>query len=164
MANPAPPRRDQFEKFIENRQMARGMRPRNAAYLIAAFWLFAMIVFGVIERIADPKTFKTIWLAFWWAIQTVTTVGYGDVVPDQASGKAMAAFLMLGGLSLLSIVTATITSSFVARRQREAMASGDDPVQNQLTQISDRLTAMETELRELRAELGQGGQPPAPTR
>jgi voltage-gated potassium channel Kch len=140
--------------------MRKGMRPRNAAYLIASFWFFAVVVFGVIERVADPKTFKTIWLAFWWAIQTVTTVGYGDIVPNQASGKAMAAFLMLGGLSLLSIVTATITSSFVARRQQEAMAAGDDPFQNQLTAISDRLTAMETELRELRAELGQGGAPP----
>lgn len=143
--------------------MRKGMRPRNAAYLIAAFWFFAVIAFGAIERIADPKTFKTIWLAFWWAIQTVTTVGYGDIVPSQASGKFMAAVLMLGGLSLLSIVTATITSSFVARRQQEAMAAGDDPVQNQLTAISDRLAVMETELRELRAELGQsgGGAPPA---
>ncbi len=152
-----------MERFIEGRQTGKGMRPRNAAYLIASFWLFAVVVFGVIERIADPKTFKTIWLAFWWAIQTVTTVGYGDIVPDQASGKVLAAVLMLGGLSLLSIVTATITSSFVARRQREALASGDDPVQNQLAQIGDLLTAMETELRDLRAELAQdsGGAPPA---
>ncbi len=143
--------------------MRKGMRPRNAAYLIASFWLFAVVVFGVIERIADPKTFKTVWLGFWWAIQTVTTVGYGDIVPNQTSGKVMAAFLMLGGLSLLSIVTATITSSFVARRQQEALASGQDPVQNQLKQISDQLAAVDTELRELRAELGQSGQPPAPT-
>jgi voltage-gated potassium channel len=155
-----PPRGDRFEQFIESRQMRKGMRPRNAAYLIASFWLFAVVVFGVIERVADPKTFKTIWLAFWWAIQTVTTVGYGDIVPTQASGKFMAAVLMLGGLSLLSIVTATITSSFVARRQQEALASGDDPIHNQLTQISDQIAAMETELRELRAQLGQGGTPP----
>ena len=163
MPKPTQLRRDRFEKFIETRQMRAGMRPRNAAYLIASFWLVAVVGFGAIERIADPKTFKTIWLAFWWAIQTVTTVGYGDIVPTQASGKFMAAVLMLGGLSLLSIVTATITSSFVARRQREAMASGDDPVQNQLTQMSDQLTALETELRELRAALAQGGKPSAPT-
>ena len=90
---PSPPRGDRFEQFIESRQMRKGMRPRNAAYLIASFWFFAVVVFGVIERVADPKTFKTIWLAFWWAIQTVTTVGYGDIVPTQASGKFMAAGL-----------------------------------------------------------------------
>ena len=141
--------------------MRRGMRPRNAAYLIATFWIGAVVIFGVIERIADPKTFKTIWLAFWWAIQTVTTVGYGDVVPDQATGKVMASFLMLGGLSLIAIVTATITSSFVARRQQEAVAAGEDPVQNQLTDIANRLAAMETELREIRSQMGGGESPQA---
>jgi voltage-gated potassium channel len=151
-----PPHRDPVEKFIETRQMRKGMRPRSAAYLIASFWLFAVVGFGVIERIADPKTFKTIWLAFWWAIQTVTTVGYGDIVPDQATGKLMAAFLMLGGLSLLSVVTATITSSFVARRQQEQLAAGDDPVQNELTRISEQLTTMQAELQEIRAQLGSG--------
>jgi voltage-gated potassium channel len=161
VATPSPPQRDRLEKFIESRQMRRGMRPRNAAYLISTFWLGAVIIFGVVERIADPKTFKTIWLGFWWAIQTVTTVGYGDVVPDQATGKLLASFLMLGGLSLLAIVTATITSSFVARRQQEALAAGDDPVQNELAKISDRLTAMDAELREIRAQLAPGEPPQA---
>ena len=135
------------------------MRPRNAAYLIATFWIGAVVIFGVIERIADPKTFKTIWLAFWWAIQTVTTVGYGDVVPDQATGKVMASFLMLGGLSLIAIVTATITSSFVARRQQEAIDAGEDPTQRQLEEVGQRLESMESELRQLRAAL-RTDQPP----
>ena len=150
------PRRDQFEKFIETRQMRAGMRPRNAAYLIASFWLFAVIAFGAIERIADPKTFKTIWLAFWWAIQTVTHRWLrrhrAHPAHRQANGGSPDAGWSFAALDR----HATITSSFVARRQREAMASGDDPVQNQLTQISDQLTAMETELRELRAALGKG--------
>ena len=72
-------------------------------------WLIAIVGFGIFERIADPKTFPTIWLAWWWAIQTVTTVGYGDVVPQQAAGKAVAAVLMVGGLAFLSIVTATVS-------------------------------------------------------
>ena len=79
-----------------------------------------MIVFGIIERIADPETFTSIWLAFWWAIQTVTQmVGYGDVVPAKASGKALAVSMIVG-LAFLSVVTATITSVFVARRQARA--------------------------------------------
>jgi voltage-gated potassium channel len=53
----------------------------------------------------------------WWAIETVTTVGDGDVVPDQTEGKVIAGFLMLGGLSLLSVITATITSGFVSRAE-----------------------------------------------
>ena len=77
------------------------------------------MLFGVLARIVDPETFDSVWLAFWWALQTITTVGYGDVVPQDTAGKAVGAVLMLGGLSLLSIITATITSAFVARRQAE---------------------------------------------
>ena len=55
----------------------------------------------------------------WWALQTVTTVGYGDVVPQDSVARAIASFLLLGGLALLSVVTAVITSGVVARAQRE---------------------------------------------
>jgi voltage-gated potassium channel len=88
-----------------------------------------------------------VWLAFWWAIQTVTTVGYGDVVPTQTSGKALASILMIGGLSFLSIITATVTSAFVARRQAELREAGKDPVMRQLDQIAARLDRIEGELR-----------------
>ena len=128
------------------------MRPRNAAYLVAAIWVFGVVVFGVIERIADPNTFPSVWLAFWWAVQTVTTVGYGDVVPNQTSGKALAAILMLGGLSFLSIITATVTSAFVARRQEELREAGKDPVMRKLAEISARLDTIEGELGHTRAD------------
>src|SRR5205809_6970336 len=99
------------ERWAERTFSGKSLRPREAAYLIAVVWLIGVLLFGVIERLADPQTFPSVWLGFWWAIQTVTTVGYGDVVPTQTSGKALAAVLMIGGLSFLSIVTATITSS-----------------------------------------------------
>lgn len=125
------------------------LRPRNAAYLIAAIWLVAVVVFGIIERIVDPSTFPSVWLAFWWALQTVTTVGYGDVVPGEPSGKALASVLMLVGLAFLSIVTATITSSFIARRQAELQERGEDPVIQRLEQISSRLDKMDAEISRL---------------
>ena len=77
-----------------------------------------MIVFGVVEHLLDDETFPTVWLGMWWALQTVTTVGYGDVVPQDTVGRAIASLLLLGGLALLSVVTATITSNFVARAER----------------------------------------------
>ena len=42
----------------------------------------AIVIFGVVERLVDPDTFDTVWDGMWWATQTVTTVGYGDVVPQ----------------------------------------------------------------------------------
>ena len=87
----------------------KGLRPRHAAYVIGAFWAIAVVVFSVVERLVDPKTFHSVWLGMWLAVETVTTVGYGDIVPNQTAGKIIAGFLMLGGLSLLSVVTAAIT-------------------------------------------------------
>jgi voltage-gated potassium channel len=138
------------EAWAENHLTRQGLRPRHAAYVIVAFWLVAVIIFGVIERIADPHTFPSVWLAFWWAIQTVTTVGYGDVVPHQTTGKVMAAFLMLGGLSMLSILTASITSAFITYRQDQRRAHGEDPLATQLEQIGRRLETIEGELHSIR--------------
>jgi voltage-gated potassium channel len=157
---PPPPQPLRAEGWFAKRIMRQDLRPRHAAYAIVAFWLIAVMIFGVIERLSDPHTFPSVWLAFWWAIQTVTTVGYGDIVPHQTTGKVMAAFLMLGGLSMLSILTATITSAFVAYRQERLRAAGEDPVATQLEQISGRLETMETELRRLREPRGgEAGQP-----
>ena len=124
----------------------KGLRPRDAAFVIAGFWALAVIVFGVVEWLVDPKTFHTVWLGIWWAIETVTTVGYGDVVPDQAIGKVIAGFLMIGGLSLLSVITAAITSGFVSLAQARRRATGEDPVLLKLDQLAQELQALRTQL------------------
>jgi hypothetical protein len=64
--------------------------PRDAAYILAAFWPVAVIVFGVLERIVNPKTCHSVWLGMWWAVETVPTVGYGEIVPDQTAAASPA--------------------------------------------------------------------------
>jgi voltage-gated potassium channel len=54
----------------------------------------------------------------WWALATLTTVGYGDVVPETTAGRLVGAGLMFGGLLMLSLLTATIASVFVERKFR----------------------------------------------
>ena len=135
------------ERWLDRRLGRKGLRPRDAAYLIAAFWTLAVVLFGVLERLIDPKTFHTVWLGIWWAIETVTTVGYGDIVPDQAAGKVIAGFLMLGGLSLLSVITAAITSGFVSRAETRRRATEEDPVVHKLDQLTLELQAVKAELK-----------------
>ncbi len=113
-----------------------------------------MVVFAILETLVDRKTFHSVWEGMWWAIQTVTTVGYGDIVPVQTAGKIMAAFLMLGGLSLLSVITAAITSGFVARAQAQQRAAGQDPVLQKLDQLSGQLEKVTAELEQLRKQAG----------
>jgi voltage-gated potassium channel len=151
------PQQTRVDQWVDRKLTSRALRPRYAARLIAVVWLTAVVVFGVVERIVDPETFGSIWLALWWAVQTITTVGYGDVVPGEADGKAVGALLMLGGLSLLSIITAMITSAFIARRQAELQASGEDPVMRQLSQIESRLDGIEAELRRLAGDAPPSG-------
>jgi voltage-gated potassium channel Kch len=127
------------------------LRPRDAAYLIAAFWTLAVVLFGALERLIDPRAFHSVWLGIWWAIETVTTVGYGDVVPDQVAGKVIAGFLMLGGLALLSVITAAITSGFVSRAEARRRATEDDPVVHKLDQLTLELQAIRAELAQLHA-------------
>jgi voltage-gated potassium channel Kch len=106
------------------------------------------VVFGVVERLVDPGTFSNVWLGMWWAIQTVTTVGYGDVVPGSTVGKVIAALLMLGGLSLFAVVTGAITSAFVAQRQKD-MLGAQDPITRRLDEMTTRLDALQAEVARL---------------
>jgi hypothetical protein len=124
----------------------KGLRPRYAAYVIVAFWGLGVVVFGVVERLVDPDTFDNVWLGMWWAIQTVTTVGYGDVVPGSTAGKVIASFMMLGGLSLFAVVTGAITSAFVAQAERR-MAG--DPVVEKLEELSAEVSALRADLARL---------------
>lgn len=151
-----PPSR-RTEQWLEKRIERKGLRPRDAAYLIATFWGVAVLVFGVVERLVDPKTFHSIWLGMWWAVETVTTVGYGDIVPDQTAGKLIAGLLMLGGLSLIAVVTAAITSGFVSRADAQRRAAGEDPLMQKLDEIASELKAVKTELDHLRSTTGTDG-------
>lgn len=137
---------------MERRIERRGLRPRDAAYVIGAFWGVAVVVFGVLERLVDPKTFHSVWLGMWWAIETVTTVGYGDIIPKQTAGKLIAGFLMLGGLSLIAVVTAAITSGFVSRAQAQRRSTGEDLLMQKLDQLAGQLQGVKDELEKLRSQ------------
>jgi len=144
---PIQPQPRRGPKWMTRRIERRGLRPRDAAYVIVALWTFWIVVFGVIEHLVDPDTFDSVWLGMWWGMQTVTTVGYGDIVPQDTVGKVIGAFLMLGGLSLLAVVTGAITSAFVTRAEAETREAGDDPVMERLKDVS-------AQLEEIKAELG----------
>jgi voltage-gated potassium channel len=137
------------ERWLE-RAIARAVTPRGGAEVIAALTTIATVGFGLLMTAIDHKNFTTIWLGLWWAVQTVTTVGYGDHVPTNAAGMLVAALVMLLGLAFLSVVTAAITSSFVAgaTEERTRRAGGGPPApEHRASDIEERLDRMEALLR-----------------
>jgi voltage-gated potassium channel len=112
----------------------------------------------VVMRLVDRDSFDTIWDGMWWATQTVTTVGYGDIVPTATGGQIIAAVLMIGGLSFFAVITGMITTVFVTRAQAERHPSGDDP----LVQKLDLLAGELADVREQLARLGGDGDPSHP--
>ena len=149
-----PPRSRWLGRTVEKRVERTGrLTPRLAAALIAGFWLAGVVVFGIVERLVDPDSFDTVWLGMWWARQTVTTVGYGAVVPESAAGKVIGSFLMLGGLSLFGVITGAITGIFVTQAQvtERMRAAVDDPVIERLDQMTAQVEKLQEEIAGLRS-------------
>ncbi len=94
----------------------------GAANVIVIVTMFVVVLGGVLMRVVDGEEYPNVWRGMWFALQTVTTVGFGDVTPQRVEGRIVAAFIMLEGVAFLSIVIAAITSIFVARAQRESAA------------------------------------------
>jgi voltage-gated potassium channel len=96
---------------------------RNAAAVIVVATGVVVAAAGVLITVVDGNEYPDLETGLWWALQTVTTVGYGDVAPSNLSGRLVGAVVMLEGIAFIAIVTALITSTFVARATREAEAA-----------------------------------------
>jgi voltage-gated potassium channel len=118
----------------------------RAARIIASVTVSVTIIAAVVIHFTDKKNFPNIGDSLWWAIQTVTTVGYGDLVPTSATGRLVAALVMLVGIGFLTVITAAITSTFIEAARRRIEGTTTDAVSTKLDQISDRLSAIEAGL------------------
>jgi voltage-gated potassium channel len=130
-----------------DRVVAHATRPRGAAVVIATVSTSITVGAGILMTVADRQSFPSIGSGLWWAVQTVTTVGYGDHVPTNVAGRLVAALVMLVGIGFLTVITAAITSTFVSRSRRELTRSrATTPTEEQLRQIAERLERIEAAL------------------
>ena len=77
---------------------------RGAMGVIAVATVAVVVAGGALMRLIDHREYSSIWVGMWWAIQTVTTVGYGDVTPKNPAGRIVAVFVMLEGVAFLAII------------------------------------------------------------
>ena len=97
------------------------------------------------ERDEPGSSIRTFGQALWWALTTITTIGYGDTFPVSTEGRFIAALLMIGGVALIGVVTATLASwivSLVEEENAEQEAATQAQVaalQRQVSELSERI-------------------------
>jgi voltage-gated potassium channel len=128
---------------VLNRTMGTAVRGKVVIYVVGAASLVVFVAALAAldaERHAPGASITTFGNALWWAVVTITTVGYGDLSPITVEGRMIAVALMIGGIGLLGVVTATLASWIVER-----VAQKDE----------DQQTATRRELRALTEEIAQ---------
>lgn len=141
--------------LIEVLQSAIGnaFRGRIVVYTVSGVLLLiytsSLAVFDK-ERFLPGATINSFGKALWWSITTVTTVGYGDVYPVTNTGRIIAVLLMIGGISLVGVVTAALASWIIERvSEEEAVIQ---------TATAAHIEELRGEIRELSEELRGRGQ------
>jgi voltage-gated potassium channel len=128
---------------------------RGATGVIVTATAVVLVVGGVAMRLLDHSEYSNVWVGMWWALQTVTTVGYGDVTPHHVAGRLVGGVVMLYGIAFLTITIAAITSTFVTRAERElavelqAAEAEDVRLERRFEDVSARLERVEQLLRQL---------------
>ena len=120
----------------------------RAGWAIALTTLVVTVASGLAMRVVDRSEFDNVWIGLWWAVQTVTTVGYGDIVPHNPGGRIVGAGLMLAGIAFLTVLTAMITAALVESLRRRYEETSDAVVESKLDEVTERLERLETLLRE----------------
>ena len=121
----------------------------RAVFSIAAVAVVLTVGAAALGRLVEPETFRSFGEACWWALQTVSTVGYGDTVPETGGGRWIAGALMLLGVAFVPAITSIVVAVLVGQLQRR----GGGQAERELALV-ERLERLE---RKLEARADEGG-------
>ena len=125
--------------------------PAIAVQIVALYTTTAVLIGALVMWLVDDENFPNYGVALWWAAQTVTTVGYGDVVPTNVAGRIVASLVMFTGIALISVVSGAAASGLMQTvRRRQGMDTE--------TKILEEIEALHRRLDELGAP-PRGGRP-----
>ena len=136
---------------VLNRQLRDDARGRVVFYVVGTVALIAFVASLAVldaERYAPDASITSFGEAVWWTITTISTVGYGDRYPVTLEGRIVAASLMVAGIALLGVVTASLASWFVENLRRSGAA-----VERELDEVSADVNRAEAQLAAVLAEL-----------
>lgn len=110
---------------IPGLRQLRRVLVQESGPLLSVLVIFLMVLFLAsvlvffLERDVQPATFGSVPATMWWAVVTLTTVGYGDVVPITALGRVVAAMVMICGLGVFGLWTGILATGFAAETRRD---------------------------------------------
>jgi voltage-gated potassium channel len=143
---------------VLNRRAAATLRGRVPLYVtVSASTLVVCAALAVLdaERGAAGANIKSFGNALWWAVVTVTTVGYGDHFPVTLQGRFVAVGLMIGGVALIGVVTASFAAWFIDR-VRDEEEENEAATRRDLERLTAQVAELTAEVRALRAERERG--------
>jgi voltage-gated potassium channel len=134
--------------LLSDRWLARLNRAVVSGRIIPYLAMVMLIVMGIAAlavEVLSPNSFDSFGDALWWSATTVTTIGYGDVVPATTGGRFVATFVMIGSVATVSLTTAVITAAFVGYQQRRlgGEAERHQELLEKLSQLEGRLEALD---------------------
>lgn len=142
-----------FGIFLRISTDIRSVLSRHNLGLTLIISFFIMLISGFIISGIDPA-FETPLDGIWWAWVTITTVGYGDLVPSTTTGRLFGALLILMGIALFSMLTASFSVFFIEQDEKEMIAREDDNIRR-ITRMENRLERIETQLEKTLSHLEQ---------
>lgn len=101
------------------RQLIRRNLLRTTVSATVLLWISAAVAFTMLEDVGVGRTYESFFDSLWWSAATITTVGYGDVVPATLVGKAIGVLCMLLGVTLFGVVTARLAAFLVSDDGRD---------------------------------------------
>jgi voltage-gated potassium channel len=131
--------------FLSDRRLERMHKAvlsgRIIPYLAGTIGVITFLAALTVRLLARGE-FNSMGESLWWAAQTVTTVGYGDVIPETPFSKIVAVFVMFFGIATVSLSTALITSAVITATQRRMAEVQGDPELGALRRIEEQLAAL----------------------
>jgi voltage-gated potassium channel len=131
----------------------RAVVNRRVFPYLALVTLALGLLAGFLVTLVDKKDFPTFGDGVWWAIVTLGTVGYGDIVPHTAWGRVVGSVVIVFGVTFIAFLTATVTSAFVSaaeqplrEEQRQREEAAQEETLEQLRLLKTQLDAIEAKL------------------
>ncbi len=133
----------QFLSLSRMDRISRAVETGRIIPFLALTTLAITFAGGLLAWIFAPGGFDSLGDALWYSAQTVTTVGYGDVVPDTTAGRLIGLTIMLFGVAAVSVITALVTSAFVTYQRERIEIARHEELLDVLARIEKRLDALE---------------------